>query len=896
MPVISPLFTLRCSVITLAALTYPVAHAAQTPRSIEAEQITKYQFEIPSQALGDALQAFARASRQQLSFDSAVVSGRTSTALLGEFTAEEAIRRLLEGSGLEFRRGSQGVWLIAPERREESAEGRNSARIQLEEIVVTGTNIRGATEVAAPSITVTREDLDKTGYSSIEGLLDDLPQNFAAISFDGAQALESASRVAQRNGVDRASGIDLRGLGAESTLTLVNGTRRAGSIDGRVVDVSVIPLSAIERVEIVTGGRSAIYGSDAVAGVVNLVTRRSFEGAETQVVYGSPTGFGGGEKLQLSQIAGTSGARGSIVAAYDYQRDEPLDLVDTGLVMSPNALGTFTRRLDLIPDMTRHSGFLSGRIAATDRIELYGDVLYANKEFESITRTFRTGSPADTTDATSGTSKQLGGSLGMKADLPGQWQLNLSGTTSFAKNDFTEAFDYHTPTLSLVSVQNWFREAKMTSLSSVASGPLGTFGAVTPQMAIGVERRDESFYFTADGDLIRDSERRVNSAFAEVLVPLVSDGGVGLRRLELSVAGRYDDYEDVGSTFNPQLGVIWGVSDQVTVRGAYSTAFRAPSLFEQTGFAYGLLTMRPDPAVPGGLSPMLELTGTNSQLGPEEAETWSLGLDYQPSFAPSFKASLSYFEIEYEDRLDSPAFSFTERETALINESRFPGLVIRNPSAAQVTQFLNSITDLGLSIDPNVTTPFDPNSQDLLTVFPNLVLFDDRADNIATETLRGLDLSIDGSRVTGIGTLSFGLNATYTLEHERNVTPTSPTFSLINQVGKPMDFRLRASFGWTRAAYGAYAQINYLDGYENAMSAAHPKMDSWTTVDLTLRFDGSRVANTGWLNGFSAALSISNLLDTDPPEFYGSYYGLRYDSTNANPLGRNASLRLVKRW
>jgi outer membrane receptor protein involved in Fe transport len=330
MPVISPLFTLRCSVITLAALTYPVAHAAQTPRSIEAEQITKYQFEIPSQALGDALQAFARASRQQLSFDSAVVSGRTSTALLGEFTAEEAIRRLLEGSGLEFRRGSQGVWLIAPERKEESAEGRNSARIQLEEIVVTGTNIRGATEVAAPSITVTREDLDKTGYSSIEGLLDDLPQNFAAISFDGAQALESASRVAQRNGVDRASGIDLRGLGAESTLTLVNGTRRAGSIDGRVVDVSVIPLSAIERVEIVTGGRSAIYGSDAVAGVVNLVTRRSFEGAETQVVYGSPTGFGGGEKLQLSQIAGTSGARGSIVAAYDYQRDEPLDLVDTG--------------------------------------------------------------------------------------------------------------------------------------------------------------------------------------------------------------------------------------------------------------------------------------------------------------------------------------------------------------------------------------------------------------------------------------------------------------------------------------------------------------------------------------------------------------------------------------
>lgn len=894
MPIISPLRNLRCSVITLAALTYPMVGATQAPQSIEAAQVTKYQFEIPSQALGDALQAFARVSRQQLSFDSAVVSGRSSAALLGEFTAEEAIRRLLQGSGLEFRRGSQGVWLIAPERKDIGVEGMSSARIELEEIVVTGTNIRGVTEVAAPSIIMTRADLEKTGYSSIEKLLDDLPQNFAAISFDGAQALESASRVAQRNGVDRASGIDLRGLGAESTLTLVNGTRRAGSIDGRVVDVSAIPLSAIERVEIVTGGRSAIYGSDAVAGVVNLVTRRAFEGAETQVVYGSPTGISGGERLQLSQIAGTSGARGSIVGAYDYQRDESLDLVDTGLLVSPNALGTLTRRLDLIPDMTRHSGFLAGRLAATERIELYSDALYTHKEFESITRTFGAGSSRDTVHGTSGTSEQLGASLGMKADLPGQWQLNLSGTHSFAENEFTETYD--SPTRASPFVQNWLREAKMTSLSSVASGPLGTFGSITPQVAIGAETRDESFYFTADGAVIRDSERRVNSAFAEVLVPLVSEGRAGLRRLEVSVAGRYDDYEDVGDTFNPQLGVIWGVSDEVTVRAAYSTAFRAPSLFEQTGFAYGLLTMRPDPTAPGGLSPLLELTGTNSQLGPEEAETWSLGLDYRPSFAPSFKASLSYFEIKYEDRLDSPAFSFTERETALINESRFPGLVIRNPSAAQAAQFLDSITSGGLVIDPSVTTPFDPNTQDLLTVFPNLVLFDDRADNIATETLRGIDLSIDGTQVTRIGTLSFGLNGTYTLEHERNVTPTSPAFSLINQVGKPMDFRVRASFGWTRAAYGAHLQINYLDDYANPLSTAHPTIDSWTTVDLTLRFDGSRVTNTGWLDGFSAALSISNLLDTNPPDYYGSYYGLRYDSTNADPFGRGLSLRLVKRW
>ncbi|HEX2139472.1 MAG TPA: hypothetical protein VHG33_07165, partial [Woeseiaceae bacterium] len=255
--------------------------------------------------------------------------------------------------------------------------------------------------------------------------------------------------------------------------------------------------------------------------------------------------------------------------------------------------------------------------------------------------------------------------------------------------------------------------------------------------------------------------------------------------------------------------------------------------------------------------------------------------------------SLSYFDIAYDGRIEQPSIN-ADRDLVLQREERFPGLVIRQPSAAEAAAFLAADTD-GL-IDNATATAFDPASQDILAVFPNLVLFDNRVANIAIEGARGLDFKASGELDTAFGALSFGLNLTHTLDHDRRVTPASPAFSLLDEVGKPVDTRVRAKGGWTRGAFGAFVYLNHVDGYRNPFSTPESSIDSWTTVDLSLRIEASELVDAGFFEGVDAMLSVQNLFDNDPPLFRGSLLGVLYDSTNASPFGRYLALHLAKRW
>src|SRR6185369_562459 len=103
--------------------------------------------------------------------------------------------------------------------------------------------------------------------------------------------------------------------------------------------------------------------------------------------------------------------------------------------------------------------------------------------------------------------------------------------------------------------------------------------------------------------------------------------------------------------------------------------------------------------------------------------------------------------------------------------------------------------------------------------------------NIAVETVRGVDLQWTADFQTAMGDLNLGANATWTLEHERSLTPSSPSFELLNEVGKPVDFRARATAGWRRGPYDATVFVNYVDSYRNPFSTPPSRMDAWTTVD-----------------------------------------------------------------
>lgn len=185
-------------------------------------------------------------------------------------------------------------------------------------IVVTGSRIRRLNDVSPIPITsVTSDSLIQTGRNNIADTLNDLPQ---------LRNTFSQQNVGAGVGVAGLSLLDLRGLGTSRTLVLVNGRRHVGSdvqVSTVAVDVNSIPADLIERVDVITGGSSAVYGSDAIAGVVNFVLRRNYEGFQIRGNAGiSEEGFGGNQ--YISALAGKNFAndRGNIALHAEYARQD----------------------------------------------------------------------------------------------------------------------------------------------------------------------------------------------------------------------------------------------------------------------------------------------------------------------------------------------------------------------------------------------------------------------------------------------------------------------------------------------------------------------------------------------------------------------------------------------
>lgn len=292
-------------VVLWGAAVLALASGAQaTPVSMR-----DHAYAIEAMDLGAALRAFARASGTEVIADADLVAGKRSTAVRGTFAPAEALRRMLASSGLTVQL-VEGSFVVKP------------AAVQLQpdqapdpEVVVVGTRIRGAAPVGAPVTTIDRQAIEQSGRGTVQSLLETIPSNFG-----GGQNEAVSGNTARNNAGANAtlgSSINLRGLGSNSTLVLFDNVRPAnGGTDGSFADVSLIPLLAIDRIEILTDGASAIYGSDAVAGVVNFRFRNRFEGAESDVRVA--TSGGDSQDYELGQIVGRRWNSGGVVVAYQH--------------------------------------------------------------------------------------------------------------------------------------------------------------------------------------------------------------------------------------------------------------------------------------------------------------------------------------------------------------------------------------------------------------------------------------------------------------------------------------------------------------------------------------------------------------------------------------------------
>lgn len=201
--------------------------------------------------------------------------------------------------------------LATPALAQEAAPGKQSTLQQIDEITVSATRIhRPDGLTATPVVAVTAEDFAQSGKTDIGSFVNELPAFLAGIS---ASANDSSAGAAS-------TFLDLRGLGAKRTLVLVNGRRHVPTTVGGSVDVSVLPAIALERVEVVTGGASAAWGSDAVAGVVNVIYDHELNGLRTEAQYGqSAEGDARGTHVAFAFGDDFASERGHVLLAAEYQ-------------------------------------------------------------------------------------------------------------------------------------------------------------------------------------------------------------------------------------------------------------------------------------------------------------------------------------------------------------------------------------------------------------------------------------------------------------------------------------------------------------------------------------------------------------------------------------------------
>jgi iron complex outermembrane recepter protein len=211
---------------------------------------------------------------------------------------------------------------------------------EVQKVTITGSSVkRIESETALPVQIVTKAEISRIGATSTQELLNSI------------SALSSAGTTVNATGAGAStfglSSISLRGLGAERTLVLVNGRRLAAFAagGGAAVNVNVIPVAAIERIEVLKDGASGVYGSDAIAGVVNFILSKSFEGIEATAGYSAPTSSGGGENKKASLTGGFGNLEAdgfSLVVSGSYEKEEPLFAKDRDFARTGNRLPFFS--------------------------------------------------------------------------------------------------------------------------------------------------------------------------------------------------------------------------------------------------------------------------------------------------------------------------------------------------------------------------------------------------------------------------------------------------------------------------------------------------------------------------------------------------------------------------
>jgi iron complex outermembrane recepter protein len=869
----------------------------------------KSRFDLPAESMAQALRDFAIQANCNISYEPSAVADLQAPAIKGEFTPADALSRILMGTRLAVVNVNADTLRVvekpAPTTRAErnresqandfirlaSAQGdapaaspaadskssppeptkRSRDEGDLEEIVVTGTHIVGVS-VTSPVIEIGQEEIQRSGFQSLSDLMLSLPQNFGG-GYNPATIVNNTYVNNRYNDNPTGASVpNLRGLGPGSTLSLIDGHRMASGLSGGGADISSIPLDAIDRIEVVADSASSIYGSDAVAGVVNIILKKDYDGAKTSLAYGLAT-QGGGTENRGSQLIGTSWSGGHLVATYEYFEQDAVDARNRAFTSATP--GPYS----LLPE-TRSNAFtwtLSQQIAGSTAA--FVDGLIVRRDANSFVTAPGIESPFDNPS----TLERYAVTAGVDSGLWGEWKSSMFVT---AAEDATQNDTQPLGPVAIGSVDHERIIGKLGLAEVNANGPVATLPTGLVRLAVGAGFRQESFadlYGITGGPFTQrtDGDRKVDYAFGEAAIPLAPHSQqTGLNSLDLVVSARYEHYSDFGEKTVPKAGLLYAPTTSLKLRTTWGQAFRAPNLNDLDSAQQLVVIDLPNPASQAGTSPVLVQSGGNPSLKPETANSWSVGADYRSPDA-NLQLSTTLFDVQYNNRLTLMPNPF-----AALSDPLEAAFVLRSPSIGLAQSIYNSYPADEIV---NITGgPFNPSTI--------AAIVDYRLINVSRQTARGADLTANYKiGADSSGTTLFA-NAAYLDLTERD-TPQASTQTLSGLAFYPAKLRTRAGATYTLNAWSLTGTVNYLGREMNVQVEPIQSVGSWTTVDASLRF---APILPRLLSGLRFGLAAINLFDRNPPRVLlpsgtlGST--LNYDSSNASPLGRFISVTVSKEW
>jgi outer membrane receptor protein involved in Fe transport len=819
---------------------------------------------------------------------------------------------------------------------------------KVERIEVTGSHIkRTDMEGPSPVTSISDADIAKTGVTDLIGLFSKLP-----ISGQGTFSTQANSSDDTANG---GSSVSLRGLGADSTLILVNGRRVSVSpfakgIDTAFVDINNIPIAAIKRVDILKDGASATYGSDAIAGVINIILKDDVEGVHVSAKYGD-TAAGGGQEQNVSVVWGNSDEKSSHTFIMDYfdreevlygdrdyaatsnqkaltgdsratdfrsssgfpgtiaLKDDPTnripDTFGNDVCPADQIVGTLCRYdyapfMSMVPATERFSFNYMGKYEIYDEMRIFTELNGQNSKTTvkgagspSFNELFMAGDNVNHPFANDASHPFHGQDLTMRRRMVdignrkkevdtdyyraiigvegelGDW--NYEAAYSYIKSESVEQgvdgfpnkrrlqeaiddgrYDPFEPSTNSQEVKDYVetttvRVGKSTNktFDLKFSGPIMDLTHGELMLALGAEYREESIADNPDDQFLRgevfgteatqaNGSRDNTAIFAEVAIPVLED-------LEVQIAVRREDYSDFGTTTDPKVSFLYSPTENLSLRGSYGTAFRAPSLHQlglgRTDESPNLVDTLRCSAVGLGCDPQ-EYTAVfegNPDLGPEESSSYNLGLIYNVTEDLNF--SIDYYSYDIENIIDSD------------------------------TQFVFSNFGLDSSVVNRIPTSVAGDPGEVVTIF-------DSFQNIGDLETSGIDLDIRYNMETSYGDikLSYVLNYVTNFEELRPDGNGGQRVDVSEGGFEQPQFRWTAAADWSQDDYSATIALNYVDEFEQRPSVRTqsdgtilPDVDSMMTVDATFNYMG--MENT------TVTLGITNLFDEEPPFAYHDFMG-----------------------